>query len=80
MVKTKSEHFTGLLPDDVLGNMPLPEPVSGKKGNLKAYEVISISSDDSDKCDALPDSAILGFSDPNAKKTAVKNPYKRNKK
>ena len=68
MVETESEQFPGLLPDNVLGNMPLPVPVSGKNGNLKPYEVISISSDDLDICHDLPDNVIHGFSDPNAKK------------
>ena len=53
--------------------------VSGKNGNLKAHEVIVIDSDNLDKYNTLPDSVILGVSDPNAKKLALKNPYKRHK-
>ena len=60
--------------------MPRPVLVSGKKGDLKAHEVTVINSDDSDKYNTLPDSVIIGVSDPNAKKTVLKNQYKRHKK
>ena len=48
LVNSQSEHFAGVLPDDILWKMPIPLPVSGKKGEIKVHEVIDVDAKESD--------------------------------
>ena len=55
-MKSKSESFAGVLPDEFLGSMPLPLPVSGKKRGLKGHALIVVDSEDSEMYSNFPDS------------------------